>query len=132
MFGERLTAERAFASIVLERMYALQTTRLHRPRYRQLAETLAWRARWVLLALAAMGLLGVAYAREAGGWPLLAGTEPVAAETVTVAPGDTLWGIASRQYPDADVRQKVYEIQQLNGLRGPTIMAGQRLRLPAR
>lgn len=113
-------------------MYALQTTRPHHPRRWQLAETLAWRARWVLLALAAVGLLVFGYAREAAGSSLLARREPVAAETVTVAQGDTLWGIASRRYPDADVRQEVYEIEQLNGLRGPTIMAGQRLRLPAR
>jgi nucleoid-associated protein YgaU len=112
-------------------MYALPTTHPQPPRRWQLADTLAWRARWALLALAAVGLLALGYTREAAGSPLL-GREPVASEMVTVAPGDTLWGIASRRYPDADVRQKVYEIQQLNGLRGPTIMAGQRLRLPAR
>ncbi|HXM58314.1 MAG TPA: LysM peptidoglycan-binding domain-containing protein [Candidatus Dormibacteraeota bacterium] len=94
--------------------------------------TLAWRARWALLALAAAGLLGFGYAREAVGSPLLAGSVPAAAETVTVAPGDTLWGIARARYPDEDTRQKVFEIEQLNGLRGPTIMAGQRLRVPAR
>jgi LysM repeat protein len=113
-------------------MYALQTTHPRHPRRWPLAETLAWRARLALLALVAVGLLGFGYAREATGSPLLTGTEPAASETVTVAPGDTLWGIASRRYPDADVRQKVYEIEQLNGLRGPTIMAGQRLRVPAR
>ena len=113
-------------------MYALQTTRPQHARRWQLADTLGWRARWVLLALAAVGLLAFGYAREAAGSPLLASGDPPAAETVTVVQGDTLWGIASRRYPDADVRQEVYEIEQLNGLRGPTIMAGQRLRLPAR
>ena len=34
--------------------------------------------------------------------------------------------------PGADVRQKVFEIEQLNGLSGPVIEAGQRLRVPAR
>jgi nucleoid-associated protein YgaU len=112
-------------------MYALQTHRQH-PRRWHLADTLAWRARWALLALAAAGLLAFGYAREAVGSPLVTGSVPAASETVTVAPGDTLWGIASRLYPDSDARQKVYEIEQLNGLRGPTILAGQRLRVPAR
>src|SRR2546423_3520310 len=116
-------------------MYALQSHR-HRDhdavRPWRLAGTLVWRARWVLLAVAAAGLLAVGYAREAAGSPLLGGSVPAAAETVSVAPGDTLWGIARARYPDADTRQKVFEIEQLNGLRGPTIMAGQRLRVPAR
>lgn len=116
-------------------MYALQSHH-HRDhdaaRPWRLSDTLAWRARWLLLALAAACLLAFGYAREAAGSPLLAGTVPAAAQTVTVAPGDTLWGIARTRYPDADTRQKVFEIEQLNGLRGPTIMAGQRLRVPAR
>jgi len=111
-------------------MYALQT---HHERARRwhLADSLAWRARWALLALVAAGLLGIGYAREAAGSPLVSGPAPAASETVTVAPGDTLWGIAAERYPDADPRQKVFEIEQLNGLRGPTIMTGQRLRVPA-
>lgn len=112
-------------------MYALQTHRDHARRW-HLADTLAWRARWALLALAAAGLFAFGYAREAAGSPLVTGSAAAASETVTVAPGDTLWGIAAQRYPDADVRQKVFEIEQLNGLRGPTILAGQRLRVPAR
>jgi LysM repeat protein len=88
--------------------------------------------RWALLAAVAVGLLGVGYAREAAGSPLVGGAAPAASETVTVAPGDTLWDLASGRYPDADVRQKVYEIEQLNGLSGPAIEAGQHLRMPAR
>jgi LysM repeat protein len=116
-------------------MYALQSRHHHdhdAARHWRLAATLGWRARWVLLALAAAGLLAFGYAREAAGSPPLGGSVPAAAETVTVAPGDTLWEIARARYPDADTRQKVFEIEQLNGLRGPTIMAGQRLRVPAR
>ncbi len=112
-------------------MYAVQT---HRglARRRHLTETLARRARWAILAAAAVALLGFGYAREAAGSALLGGGVQAASDTVTVAPGDTLWGIASRRYPDADVRQKVYEIEQLNGLSGPTVLAGQRLRVPDR
>jgi nucleoid-associated protein YgaU len=112
-------------------MYAIQTHREAARRWHP-TDTLVWRARWALLALLAVALLGFGYAREAANSPLLERSVPAASETVTVGPGDTLWGIASQRYPDADTRQKVYEIEQLNGLRGPTIMAGHRLRVPAR
>ncbi|TMG65229.1 MAG: LysM peptidoglycan-binding domain-containing protein [Chloroflexi bacterium] len=57
------------------------------------------------------------------------GTAP-AFTTVVVQPGDTLWGIASEHYPADDVRARVQDIEQANGLRGPTIEVGQSLRLP--
>jgi LysM repeat protein len=56
----------------------------------------------------------------------------VAPVPVTVAAGDTLWSIAARRYPDADPREKVFQIEQLNHLAGPTIVPGERLRVPAR
>jgi nucleoid-associated protein YgaU len=112
-------------------MYAIQTRQERAGRW-QLQGTPLWRVRWPLLAMVASALLVVGYAREAGTSPLAAGAAPAAVETVTVAPGDTLWDIASSRYPGADVRQKVYEIEQLNGLSGPAIETGQRLRVPAR
>jgi LysM repeat protein len=112
-------------------MYVIQTHRGPGRRWR-LTDTLARRARWAVLALAAVTLLGLGYARETVASPLFGGGGPAASETVTVAPGDTLWTIAAHRYPDADVRQKVFEIEQLNGLNGPTILAGQQLRVPAR
>lgn len=112
-------------------MYAIHTHRDHARRWR-LEETLAWRARWTLLGVAAVALIGMGYAREAAGSALPPDRVPAAGETVTVAPGDTLWDIAGSRYPDADVRQTVYEIEQLNGLSGPAIRPGQHLRLPAR
>jgi LysM repeat protein len=112
-------------------MYAIET-RHGRARRWHLQDTPLWRMRWGLLAAGAAALLVVGYAREAATSPLVRGATPAAAATVTVAPGDTLWDIASRRYPGADVRQKVYEIEQLNGLSGPAIETGQRLRVPAR
>jgi len=50
--------------------------------------------------------------------------------TVVVEPGDTLWSIASERYPADDVRVRVDDIEQANGLDGPTIGVGQTLRLP--
>jgi nucleoid-associated protein YgaU len=57
------------------------------------------------------------------------GTAPTRA-TVVVQPGDTLWGIAAEHYPADDVRVRVQDIEQANGLHGPTIAVGQTLRLP--
>ena len=51
--------------------------------------------------------------------------------TLVVQPGDTLWSIAAEHYPADDVRVRVDDIEQANGLRGPTIQVGQSLRLPS-
>lgn len=112
-------------------MYAVQTRQQRADRW-HLRDTPLWRVRWALLAAASAALLGAGYAREAAGSPLVTGAVPAAADLVTVAPGDTLWDIASRRYPGTDTRQKVFEIEQLNGLSDPSIQAGQRLRVPAR
>lgn len=86
-----------------------------------------WRWRWHIFGVVAVALLAAGYGRLA--------TEdratPVSIETVTVAPGDTLWGIAARRYPAADPREKVVQIERVNSLDGPVIEPGQRLRLPA-
>ena len=83
------------------------------------------RVRRSVLVLAALilGSLGLAVAAR--------GSAPPAAMTVVVQPGDTLWSIAAARYPADDVRTRVDDIEQANGLRGPTIQVGQRLRLPA-
>jgi hypothetical protein len=57
-----------------------------------------------------------------------AGTEPV---PYTVAPGDTLWEIATEQYPPSeDPRATVEDIRRENGLEGYLIQPGMRLQLP--
>ncbi len=51
--------------------------------------------------------------------------------TVTVRPGDTLWGIATLHLPeDDDVRRFVDVVSSTNGLRGGPITPGQRLQIP--
>ena len=50
----------------------------------------------------------------------------------TVAPGDTLWQLASELVPRADLRDVVAEIVQLNQLNSGDIQAGQRLAIPAK
>ena len=54
-------------------------------------------------------------------------------EVVTVAPGDTLWDIASDAAAasgSTDVRDMMDRIQQLNTLDGSVVYVGQELRVP--
>ena len=81
--------------------------------------------RRLLAAVAAVSLLGVGLALAAHG------STSTGYSTVVVQPGDTLWSIASEHYPGDDVRVRVDDIEQANGLAGPTIQVGQTLRLPS-
>lgn len=57
-------------------------------------------------------------------------SEPPAGVHHTVAPGDTLWDIAVAHAGNRDVRELIYEIQQLNGLSSAEIYPGQVLFVP--
>ncbi len=81
-------------------------------------------ARRVAAALAAVLLATVGFAVIAHGG------SPHADATVVVQPGDTLWSIAAAHYPSDDIRARVDDIEQANGLRGPAIEPGETLRLP--
>lgn len=137
MFVERLTVERAFARVCDEQMYASRIVdpaipaRTHRKRMAWLAGPWLARLGWAALALAACLALASGIGRAGAEGRAAGGAEPTY-EQITVEPGDTLWGIADQRYPGSDVRAMVYEIEQINGLSGPVIMAGQRLKVPAR
>jgi LysM repeat protein len=80
------------------------------------------------IALAALGLM-VAL-------PMLSGVRLYAASaqhyaTVTVQPGDTLWGLASAHAgPSADVQEIVDRISDVNHLQSGALQPGERLRIP--
>ena len=63
-------------------------------------------------------------------------TDQVGAPTpfiqVTVAPGDTLWSLATRLADGGDVRALVDEIASVNSLASAEVQAGQKLRIPLR
>jgi nucleoid-associated protein YgaU len=59
------------------------------------------------------------------------GGTPAVYTEVVVQPGDTVWSIASEHYPGDDVRNRVDDIERLNGLQSPLISTGQTLRLPS-
>ena len=84
---------------------------------------------FVLTFLAAAFAVMVAF----GGWATAthdAGT-PAPVRVVEVEAGDTLYDIAGRVAEPGEVREMVYEIQQLNSLPGGTIHEGQKLAIPA-
>ena len=53
-----------------------------------------------------------------------------APHTVTVAPGESLWALAQRIAPGMDPRLVVTQIEALNHLAGPQVLAGQQLLVP--
>jgi nucleoid-associated protein YgaU len=68
------------------------------------------------------------------GEPARAGTDgapPVVTASVVVQQGDSLWNIAQRVSPDADPREVVDRIRDLNGLRSNLIQPGQVLLVPS-
>jgi LysM domain len=113
-----LGPERMYAMASLYKQdYARVSSRRPEPRTRGLARRLGLGL--VLLAV----LLGLGFAHA------VQGTAPVEYQTVTVQPGDTLWSLAERRYPDEDVRGRVAEIERENGLSDPVLHTGQTLRL---
>ena len=72
-------------------------------------------------ALVLLVLLGnVVYGGSSGG-----------TQTVTVAPGDSVWSIAASHSPDdADLRARVDDIVSINHLRGGSVVPGQALTIP--
>ncbi|MHC8607316.1 MULTISPECIES: LysM peptidoglycan-binding domain-containing protein [Paenarthrobacter] len=57
--------------------------------------------------------------------------QPPVAVSVTVQPGQSLWGIAGAAAPERDPRDVIAEIIELNDLRGGRIQPGQQLFVPA-
>jgi len=79
-----------------------------------------------LLAALAFSVISHSTTSQAGQGAAQSGTS-----TVVVQPGQTLWGVARALTPDADVRETVARIQELNGLTGASVHPGQSLIVPA-
>ena len=54
----------------------------------------------------------------------------IVVRTVTVAPGDTLYGLASEIAAPGKIREAVAEIKQLNSMSGSSLQVGQKVALP--
>ena len=59
-------------------------------------------------------------------------------KTVYVTQGDTLWKIASEEkennsyYKDKDIRDIIYDIKEINGLKVSNLQIGQELKIPTK
>ena len=85
------------------------------------------RGRLVVFALAFLVVVAIGVAFAGGS---MATGDKEATETVVVAPGDTLWEIASGVADDGDVRDMMSHISDLNQLDSVALAAGQRLEVP--
>lgn len=85
------------------------------------------RGRLVVFAFALAVVLALAVL---WGQPTIATERPMETRTVTVAPGETLWGIAADVAEPGETRSMVEQIRRLNDLDSAMVLSGQRLRVP--
>ena len=88
------------------------------------------RGRLVVFFTSLFVVLTVAFALAGGAVGTDSAGEQIATEIVQVAPGDTLWGIASDITTEGDVRSTMRQIERLNALESTGLQAGQKLRVP--
>lgn len=88
------------------------------------------RGRLVVFLTSLFLVLGVAIALAGGAVGTGSAGQQIPTETLTVAPGDTLWAIASDIAVDGDVRSAMDQIERLNALETTSLSAGQKLRVP--
>lgn len=115
LFAQSLTRTGVRASVGPERMFVQDGVRKSYPRPRR-RRGWGWILALTVVLLIASGRL--AY-----------GSGPVAMDTVVVAPGDTVWGIASSHY-SGDPRARIAEIMAANHLSSPVLVPGETLRIP--
>jgi hypothetical protein len=87
-----------------------------------------------LVVLSLTVLLGAGFSMKAGAGGSVTRSEKASFLTVVVAPGETLWTVASDALAltgGGDVRSMVEEIMSVNSLKSPDVQAGQVLRVPA-
>lgn len=84
----------------------------------------------VVLALAVALLAGLSLLRTSASVATSQAPAPAPLGVTTVHPGETLWGVARRIAPDADVRRLVAQIRELNHMDSATLQIGQQLLLP--
>lgn len=102
-------------------------TSAHSPRLR-----LTNRGRAVLLAIAAAPLVvaAFAFAVNGGGAAASLGGSSDSFQYVTVGNGESLWQVAQQVAPNADPRDVIDQIVQLNQLASVDVFAGERLAIP--
>ena len=88
------------------------------------------RGRLLVFVTSLFLVLAVAFMLAGGAVGTDSAGEQIPTRVVQVAPGDTLWGIASDVATDGDVRSMMTQIERLNALESTGLQAGQKLRVP--
>jgi len=88
------------------------------------------RGRVVVFVVGLVALLGIGLLVSNGAGAALHAGTPEPTHTIVVAPGDTLWDLASEAAGGDDVRSMIAHIEEINGLAGANLSAGQTLRIP--
>ena len=112
------------AKALINQGFATNPFGVHLTRRGRLART--------LLVLSLAVVLASTFGFSAGAGTNSAVGEPTSFIEVTVAPGDTLWSLATRMAGGADVRAMVDEIASVNALASADLQAGQKVRIPLR
>jgi len=89
------------------------------------------RGRLVVFLLAFGLVVGAAVALAAGSVATRKQGAAPEVEVITVAPGDTLWDIASDAAAGGDVRDMMQRIEELNAIDASLVYVGQELRVPS-
>lgn len=110
------------AKALINQGFSTNPSGVHLTRRGRLART--------LLVLSLAVVLASVFGFSAGAGTNSAVGEPTSFIEVTVAPGDTLWSLASRMAGGADVRSMVDEIASVNALASADLQAGQKVRIP--
>lgn len=105
---------------------------LHRPQSAAHAAPVRLTRRGVFVLAVVVGALAMAllWAATSSARSDAATGAAARVRAVTVAPGDTLWSIASRVAPGRDPRAEVAALQHRNHLSGADLVPGQQLRVP--
>ena len=85
-----------------------------------------------LLVLSLAVVLASVFGLSAGAGTSDSVGAPTSFIEITVAPGDTLWSLATRMAGGEDVRAMVDEIASVNALASADLQAGQKVRIPLR
>ena len=112
------------AKALINQGFSANPSGVHLTRRGRLART--------LLVLSLAVVLASAFGLSAGAGTSDSVGAPTSFIEVTVAPGDTLWSLATRMADGADVRAMVDEIASINALASADIQAGQKVRIPLR
>ena len=110
------------AKALINQGFSANPSGVHLTRRGRLART--------LLVLSLAVVLASVFGLSAGAGTSDSVGAPTSFIEVTVAPGDTLWSLATRMAGEADVRAMVDEIASVNALASADLQAGQKVRIP--